>query len=465
MSQIRSHGRRGRAGVASFVLVAVSLALLSFSCATSPEAGEACPPKPDWVSDPEQQGYYVGVGSADSDNRAEDRPVAEARARADLASRISANIRSELEVATSETTAEGASQEVTENVTQSVEANLQDIETVDTYYCPGEGYWVYVRLSKMRWEEIQTERRAELIERLRKLVEPVLESDDEDFLLELETLQQGRALVYESSVGPSASGTLAGEKGNLGDLLTTFINRALSSLTLSVAQEQIEVSVGEEVSFSGMLSSPRFDKTGNVEIFVDRKSGGRLTTVQTDARGNFTVQIPEGFAEPGEQHVVLRPSFQDYAGEGLLSEDTLPTQEVVCAVQRVRVGLIVETSSEVSGVDFSRQVKSLFSERGLPLEIVEDFANSRELPLVIRFLVRIKDFPKLSENALSMAQARAVVSFERNGKTLYSHETKPLKDGGITADQAHQRVADKLFSTLEGNDELFRTLEESIITR
>jgi hypothetical protein len=448
------------------LLVAVSLTGVILSCASSPEAGEQqCPPKPGWISDPEQEGYYVGVGSADTGTRAEDRPVAEARARADLASRISANIRSELEIATSESTAEGASQEVSENVTQSVEANLQDIETVDTYHCPGEGTWVYVRLSRMRWEEIQAERRAELIERLRELVEPVLESDDEDFLLELETLQQGRTLVYESSVGPSVSGTIAGEKGNLGDLLTKFINRDLSSLSLSVERERVEVPAGEELSFSGRLSSPRFDRTGNVEIFVDRKSGGRLTTVQTDERGNFTVQIPRGFDEPGEQHVVLRPSFPEYEGEGLLSEDTLPTQEVVFAVQRVQVGLVVETSSEVSGVDFSRQVKSLFSERGLPLEIVEDFGSGSDLSLVIRFLVRIKDFPKLSENALSMAQARAVVSFEREGKTLYSHETKPLKDGGITADQAHQRVADKLFSTLEENDELFRTLEESIITR
>ncbi|MGC9311538.1 MAG: LPP20 family lipoprotein, partial [Sediminispirochaetaceae bacterium] len=105
--------------------------LILSSCATSAE----CPPQPEWMSSPEAEGYYVGVGSADSGNPAEDRPVAESRARADLATRISVQISSDMLIETESSSSGGYEQRVEELVNQSVEKNIQDIETVDTYYC------------------------------------------------------------------------------------------------------------------------------------------------------------------------------------------------------------------------------------------------------------------------------------------------------------------------------------------
>ncbi|MFO7850515.1 MAG: LPP20 family lipoprotein [Spirochaetia bacterium] len=443
------------------VLIGV-IGVLWGGCTSVPEP--ECDPKPEWITNPGQEGYYVGVGSADTGSRAEDRQIAEARARTDLASRISATIRSELEVATSESTAEGVSQEVSENVTQSVEAHLEDIETADTYYCPGEGSWVYVRLNRARWNQIQEQRRVELNKRLEELVEPVISGEDKDFLLQFETLLQGRTLVYESSLGPSVRGTLGGEEGNLNDILGSYINNAISSLSLEVEKTAIELIAGDEAAFSGKVSSSLYSRIGNIGITVEHKSGTVLASTRTDESGAFNVIIPEGFSVPGEQHVVVTPSFGEYKAQGLLSPDALPSREVVFSVRRVPVGLIVESTAEESGIDFTRQVKSLFSDRELPLEIIEG-RQGEELPLIIRFVIRIEDFPKVMENAPDMAQARAVVAFEREGKTIYSHETETIKDGGLNPGQAHQRVSDKLFAALSENRNLFTQLEQAVINR
>ncbi|MFO7849404.1 MAG: LPP20 family lipoprotein [Spirochaetia bacterium] len=442
------------------VLVGV-LSIFIVGCASVPE----CDPKPEWITNPGQEGYYVGVGSADTGSRAEDRSVAEARARADLASRISANIRSELEVATSQSTAEGVSQEVRENVTQSVEANLEDIETVDSYYCSGEGSWVYVRLNRARWSQIQEQRRVELNKRLEELVEPVLSGREDTFLLQFETLLQGRTLVYESSLGPKVRGTLGGVEGNLHDILGGYINNALSSLSLEVDGDTFELTLGEEASFSGKVSSSLYDRIGNIGISVVQKGGTVLTTTRTDESGAFNVLIPKGFKNPGEQHVVITPSFREYRAEGLLTPEALPSKEVVFSVKRVPVALVTESTVEDSGIDFTRQIKSLFSDRDLPIEIIDEKSEGDELPLTIRFTIRIEDFPKVMENAPDMAQARAVIAFEREGKTLYSHETDPIKDGGLNPQQAYQRVSDKLFAALSGNEKLFTQLEHAVIER
>ncbi|MFP4491395.1 MAG: LPP20 family lipoprotein [Spirochaetaceae bacterium] len=443
-----------------YTVCAGLLGVLLAGCASVPE----CDPKPEWIKNPGQEGYYVGVGSADTGSRAEDRQVAEARAMADLASRISATIRSELEVATSESTAEGVSQEVNENVTQSVEAHLEDIETADTYYCPGEGSWVYVRLNRARWNQIQEQRRVELNKRLEELVEPVISGEDKNFLLQLETLLQGRTLVYESSLGPGVRGTLGGVEGNLKDILGRYINDALSSLSLEVEKDTIELVAGEEAAFSGKVSSSLYKRIGNIGISVVKKGGTLLSTTRTDESGAFSVIIPEGFTAPGEQHAVVTPSFGEYRADGLLSAEALPSKEVVFSIDRVPVGLVVESTVEESGIDFAGQVKSLFSDRDLPIEIIEG-QRGEELPLIIRFVIRIEDFPKVMENAPDMAQARAVVAFEREGKTVYSHETKPIKDGGLNPQQAYQRVSDKLFGALSGNSTLFAQLEQAVINR
>src|SRR6056297_1615261 len=230
------------AGAGAFLLI---LGVIGFTgCTSAPQ----CPPEPDWMRNPEQAGYYVGVGSAHTGSQAEDRPVAEARARADLATRISTTIYSELEVATSSSSGGEYSQQVEELVNQSVETNIQDIETIDTYYCPSSGYWVYMRLSRDKWEQIQEQRRQEVVTRVKGLLDQVLSDEGSPFADRIERLVRSYGLIAEVSFGEDLAGTLLGEKGNFSDLILNALRQNTDSLRISLARETVELQIGEPLA-------------------------------------------------------------------------------------------------------------------------------------------------------------------------------------------------------------------------
>jgi hypothetical protein len=61
-----------------------------------------------------------------------------------------------------------------------------------------------------------------------------------------------------------------------------------------------------------------------------------------------------------------------------------------------------------------------------------------------------------------MAQASAVISLIKRGKTIYSYESDQFKDGGLTPEQAHQRAFGKLIEGLETNPEYVKGIVEAL---
>ena len=439
--------------IISLVVVLVWSAGVS-GCATAPE----CPPEPDWMRNPEQSGYYVGVGSADSGNQADDRPVAEARARADLAARISTQISSELEIKTTDSSSGGYSQEVEELVNQSVETNLQDIETVDTYYCRSSGYWVYVRLSKDKWDAIQQQRRSEVVKRVRDLLEPVLNDGTSALTTRIERLERSYELIRAATFGQELKGTIAGESGNLSDLVLNSIQNHSDSLRMQLEQNEIEVQIGELFTAAGSLSSSLTKNTGAVPVRLTTESGTLLAEGKTNEKGSFTIQLPEGLSEVGERKVLISADLETLQG---LEDRELHTAyaELVVDVRLINAGLIVEVKNSEVERSVVSEVRALFSERQLPFEF-----SPQEIPggYNLRVDLFVEDYPKYLEDAPDMAKAWAVVSLERDGRSVYSYESDFVKDGGITTSQAHSRVLSKLLQQLRTEAQLFENLKTAL---
>jgi hypothetical protein len=422
-------------------------------CTTAPE----CPPEPDWMRNPEQSGYYVGVGAANSGNQADDRPVAEARARADLAARISTQITSELQIKTTDSS-DGYSQEVAELVNQSVETNLQDIETVDTYYCPSSGYWVYMRLGRAKWDAIQQQRRSEVVKRVRDLLEPVLNDDTSALTTRIERLQRSYDLIRAATFGQKLQGTIAGESGNLSDLVLNSIQTHSDSLRMRLDQNEIKVQMGELFTLSGSLNSNLTKNTGTVPVLFTSESGLLLAESKTDERGTFTIQLPEGLSEVGEQKLLVSAELDTLRG---LDDRELHTAyaELVVEVRLINAGLIVEVKNSAVERSVESEVRALFSERQLPFEF-----SPQEIPGGYNLTVDlfVEDYPKYIEDAPDMAKAWAVVSLEREGRSVYSYESDFVKDGGITPAQAHSRVLSKLLKQLRSEAQLFENIKTAL---
>ena len=424
------------------------------SCASAPQ----CPPEPDWMRNPEQEGYYVGVGSAHSGSQAEDRPVAEARARADLATRISTTIYSELEVATSSSSDGEYSQQVEELVNQSVETNIQDIETVDTYYCPSSGYWVYMRLSRDKWEAIQEQRRQEVVMRVEGLLDQVLADEESAFTDRIERLVRSYGLIGEVSFGEDLQGSLRGESGNLSDLVLNAIRQHADSLRISLAREIVELQIGEPLAVEGTLRSSLTSQSGPIKIVLKDKTGLKLSETTTDARGKFLLQLPEGLSTPGDTTLLIFPEVEAFKA---LKNQKLNAaiEELAVKVNMVPAGFLVDLKNSQVERSVESEVRALFLNKDLPFEF-----SPQELPggFNLKVDLFVEDFPKYIEGAPDMAQAWAVVSLEYKGRSIYSYESAKVKDGGINPTQAHSRVLSKLLKNLQSEETLFSNIKTAL---
>lgn len=430
--------------------------LILSSCATS----AACPPQPEWISSPEAEGYYVGVGSADSGNPAEDRPVAESRARADLATRISVQISSDMLVETESSSTGGYEQRVQELVNQSVEKNIQDIETVDTYYCRDMGTWVYVRLSKAKWQKIQEERRAEVLQRVKDLLDPVLLDGNSPFATRVERLNRSYELITESSLGEKIIGQIGAESGNVSDIIKSILNNHIGGLEVRMDRQEFSIEVGTPFAASGRLVSSSTGTIGNLRMSAVTKDGEMITSAQTDQSGRFTLQMPEGFSRAGELNLIVKPSL-NFAGyfEGDVIQAEVPNAELVVMVDKITAGLIVAVQNSQSGRTIVDEMRALFSEQELPFRFVPDEQTSG---YNLKVTVFVEDFPRVIENAPLMSRAWAVVSLEKGGKSFYSHESQAVKDGGITLEQAHSRALNKLMLQMSQDNRMFDKLRSAL---
>ncbi len=447
--------RRWLARFLMFAGTGIVLVILS-SCVTSAE----CPPQPEWMSSPEAEGYYVGVGSADSGNPAEDRPVAESRARADLATRISVQISSEMLVETESSSEGGYEQRVQELVNQSVEKNIQDIETADTYYCRDMGTWVYVRLSKERWQKIQAERRAEVLQRVKDLLDPVLLDNNSPFATRIERLNRSYELITESSLGEKIIGQIGTESGNVSDIIRSSLNNHIGGLEVRMDTQQFSIEVGTPFAASGRLTSSSTGTIGNLQMSAVTKEGETITSAQTDQSGRFTLQMPEGFTNAGELNLIVKPALniaEPFENEAVQAE--VPNAELVVMVDRITAGLIVAVQNSQSGRTIVDEMRALFSEQELPFRFV---SNEQPGGYNLKVTVFVEDYPRVIENAPLMARVWAVVSLEKGGKSFYSHESQAVKDGGITLEQAHSRALNKLLLQMRQDNRMFDKLRSAL---
>jgi hypothetical protein len=128
-------------------------------------------------------------------------------------------------------------------------------------------------------------------------------------------------------------------------------------------------------------------------------------------------------------------------------------------VDKITAGLIVDVQNSQSGRTIVDEMRALFSEQELPFRFVPD-KQGRGYNLKVT--VFVEDFPRVIENAPLMSRAWAVVSLEKDGKSLYSHESQAVKDGGITLEQAHSRVFNKLLLQMRQDNRMFDKLRSAL---
>ncbi|HOY38208.1 MAG: LPP20 family lipoprotein [Bacteroidales bacterium] len=146
------------------VILFLLAGLLMSGCKTLQNTTEAVKPQPEWVkSKPVSSFYYIGIGSATKPGfaPADYTQTAQQKALGDLAREISVTISSASVLSVME-----HNYNITENwtseVTTSTETYLEGYELVDSWEDKNY-YWVYYRLSKEKYAQMQAERKNKAI--------------------------------------------------------------------------------------------------------------------------------------------------------------------------------------------------------------------------------------------------------------------------------------------------------------
>jgi hypothetical protein len=435
----------------------IILSIITLSCATTGGSVKVDPNRPEWMDNyPASDAYYIGIAGFSTGNEAEDRKTAEAGALSNVAASISVEIHNEIEILTKDDSDGNYSSSTVDEITAVVEQSLSGVEIVDTYYSEQVGSWIYMRLSKAEWERIRKEEMDSLISRIKDFLTPVLNDFDRPLVTRIQELIKARNLIKESPYSGFLKTTFLSESGSLIDIVDNILKQHLDSIYLSVKPENIEVESGQSAAFAIVMNSNISSRIGNMPFSFVSESDSNIISSLTDQNGTFSSEIKSAELMMGQNHITLTIDRDKIGFDDSLAKMILPEKVIIVDVQTVSIGLELVTPDGIDLYGANGTVKSLFSSRNLPFKI-----GAVDSPY-IRFDIRISDFPKYLEGAPDMAQASAVISLVKRGKTVFSYESDQFKDGGLTPEQAHDRAFEKLIKGLETNSDYVKGIVEAL---
>lgn len=422
-----------------FILGSLIISALLSGCVSVPDI-------PGWVERyPADREYYIGIGSSNTGIRADDADLAREEALANLAGAISTTILSEVELERTDSSSGGAEETIRQRINETVFQIIEGAEVVDSYSSPKDGYWIYIRFPKRELER----QKSQTAERVIQSAAPVFASPAPSDAEALSLLQKAHALLLESPYFASLRGDLAGGERVLLDQIEEETAAILGRLGLAAVPERIEGEAGSDASVAlGLAGSGNPGRMPlSLSLGEQRLSGGRA-----DSNGTLTIDLDLSKIPVGRGELDAALDLEALGIDPAQYLLTLPmvTTAIPYRVAPLPVLLIVDTGSNVETPGVREMAAALFSGNDLPFSLTDGESVSADgTEYIFRCRLIVEDFPKYKENSLEISQARLVLQTERSGgEVLYTFESDPMKDGGLTLAQAHERTIKKLFAKL-----------------
>lgn len=414
--------------------------------------------KPMWIDNyPKDDKYYIGIGSSNSGNESEDRLIAEERALSNVASAISTKISSEVELFSEEDSDGDSYSYAKENITAVVEESLSGVETIDTFYSETSGSWIYMRLSKELWEQLQIEEMNTLINRITEFLDPSLNNVNTPFVSKILALSKAKALILESPYVGMLNTNFMGHSGAFIDTIDKLLKEYISSINLNVELKDDTITMGESLSFSISISSSLSKELKNFPITITKEDGSELFAGVVDEKGEINSTLDSKLLDLSNNSLRLSIDKEKLDLMASSRHISYPVKESSIDVLAIPVGLkIVIEPENVDILGLEGTIKSMFSSSDLPFKIVDKASSYLEV------IVSISDFPKLDEDMPEIAKSKAVISLIKDGENVFSYESLYFKDAGLTKDQARNKSVSKLFKKINYTNEYVEGIKNAL---
>ncbi|MFO7789919.1 MAG: LPP20 family lipoprotein [Bacteroidota bacterium] len=265
------------------------------SCGIFKSTPKPSGPKPDWVETrPKTNMYYIGIGSAKKAGLSPNAYRQNARNAAlnALSSDISVDISSSSVMSTIETEYD-LSQTYERTIKASSDKNLKDYETVDTWDS-GVHYWVYVRLSKVKYKEQKNKQKnAAITKASDKLLQARKHMDEPNLYDAIHTYID----AFSDLSDYLAESTYTEIQGKQLDLATTVYRElvgCINSIRLKTERNPVQVTSGKYIPTS-LLHIFVEDDAGNPQPNLPFKlsfSGSGLNDNKVTTDQNGKIQVP-----------------------------------------------------------------------------------------------------------------------------------------------------------------------------
>lgn len=419
--------------------------------------------EPSWINNyPVDELYYTGIGSSNGGNKSSDYEKALIQARLNLAAEISTTIQAETQIITRDSSSGGFSDTFTEKLSQSVEQHLKELEIVDTFYSRNQGYWVYIRLNKIRWHEFQAEEMYLLLNRIQHILNEDYFNNRATTADKLFKLGSVATILEESPYKVLLKGDLGITfSGNIFDFVQSEIYKISTSLSITTEKTEYSAQSGETIELKFTVNSTD-SYTGKIPIKISYNNES-IYEAFSDINGRFRVLLQSKNFNNGRNtlNITMASAALGFPENSqFLNTLLLETEGISLTVRSPSIYL--QFNSNRNDLEFLKEpLETLFStgEENFTLTDLPSETNY-EMTITLNFT----DYPPVLNNAPLMAGLSCIISLKKENKVLYEYKTRTIKDGGLSSEQAYQRVFNKLISQLE-NDRSYISRIETEITR
>lgn len=437
----------------------------------SPRLTNTAPPKPDWLTaKPYSPDYYIGIGH--SNKTGDNNYIQEAKKSAlqDLVSEIKVTVSStsilhELDVNNA------YSEQYEETIQTDAADEIQDFEVVDSWQ-DDTNYWVYYRLSKVRYKEIKDEE---------KRVATVQGTDYYQKAKQAEQAgQRVQALTFYFQALRSMEKYLADAivvtVGNKDILIVNetyaSIQDILGQINLQVNPKQVQINRRLSDDALSLVASASFSDTHKpasglpLVAGFDKGAGLVHRDYLTDSKGNSRILVTKIASKDLEQSLKVSVNVDTLSGAKpgsvlrLISESMkTPSAQVLLEVQRP---VIYITSAEKNfghrkeNQQLTDQLVNMLTSNGF--EVTKDQSKADLL-----FNVS-SDTEKGSVSGsiyITYLTGKIQVTSAKEGKDIYSTSFDRIRGYGLDYDKSSTDAYTKASESLE--KERFKALLDSIL--
>jgi hypothetical protein len=442
-----------------FVRKALFLVLIVSACGPSSKTVKTDPAaaRPAWLAaKPADDAFYVGIGHSTKDGSNNYIQAAKKSALEDLVSEIKVNISS-----TSVLSQIDANKEFSERYEQIIQTTavdeIEEFEQVDSWE-DDRNYWLYYRLSKMRYKEIKDQQKRDAVTLALDFFTKAKQSERDGRLVEsLGFYFQGLRAI-EKYLGEPITLEFEGKQILLTNEIYANIQFTLDKMQLTANPTSIELNRRVSQSDHSVVTQALFKESGNpvpdlpLSAKFEKGAGDVHPDYKTDAAGLTKILLTKISSREIEQSVGVKVNLLAFADASPISimvaqKFTVPKANVLLKVKRP---VVYVTSTEKSlGIDksnrqLSNKVKNYLANAGF--EFTDDKSMS-ELTLDIQ-----ADSEKGSASGsiyISYVTAVIRVATSQENKEIYATTLDRIKGYSLDYERSSQEAYNKSIDVLE----------------